>query len=111
MHYLAAFMLCRLGGNESPSAADIENVLASVGIESDFTRMKQLMDCVSGSDITKLMADGFSKMAAVPTGAAAVRPAEAVTTAAAEPAKEAPKKEEVKEESESDEEMGFGLFD
>ncbi|KAF6773796.1 hypothetical protein AHF37_06555 [Paragonimus kellicotti] len=117
MRYLAAYMLCQLGGKERPTATDIENVLSSVGIEHDSARLKQLLDELSGKDVTKLIAEGHSKMASVPMGggapaapaAVAAAPA-AAAAASAEPAKkEAPKKEE--KESESDDDMGFGLFD
>ncbi|KAF5398081.1 Ribosomal protein lateral stalk subunit P2 [Paragonimus heterotremus] len=116
MRYLAAYMLCQLGGKERPTATDIENILSSVGIEHDSARLKQLLDELSGKDVTKLIAEGYSKMASVPMGGgapAATTVAAAPTAAAAAPTepakKEAPKKEE--KESESDDDMGFGLFD
>ncbi|KAF8560949.1 hypothetical protein P879_05366 [Paragonimus westermani] len=128
MRYLAAYMLCQLGGKERPTATDIANVLSSVGIEHDSARLKQvcfthrfdilqLLDELSGKDVTKLIAEGHSKMASVPMGGGAPTSSAAVAAAPAaaaaaptEPAKkEAPEKEE--KESESDDDMGFGLFD
>ena len=42
MRYVAAYLLAALGGNASPSAADIEKVLSSVGIESDKDKLKKV---------------------------------------------------------------------
>lgn len=35
MRYVAAYLLAVLGGNASPSAKDIKNILGSVGIEAE----------------------------------------------------------------------------
>jgi large subunit ribosomal protein LP2 len=35
MKYLAAYCLCVLGGNATPSADDLKGVFAEVGIEAD----------------------------------------------------------------------------
>merc|ERR1711939_91507 len=83
MKHMAAYLLLGLGGNTSPSA----------------------------KDINELIKEGTEKLASVPSGGAvAVAPAAAPAAGGAAPAAEAPaKKEEAKEES--DEDMGFGLFD
>ncbi|KER32909.1 60s Acidic ribosomal protein [Opisthorchis viverrini] len=119
MRYLAAYMLCQLGGKERPTAADIQNVLSSVGIEHESERISKLLSELEGKDITKLIAEGRMKMASVPMGGggapAVATTAAPATAAAGAPAAEAPKKEapkeEKKEESESEDDMGFGLFD
>ncbi|VDP96122.1 unnamed protein product [Echinostoma caproni] len=115
MRYLAAYMLCQLGGKEHPTAADIKSVLSSVGIEHEDSRLDLEL---SGKETAKLIDEGRSKMASVPMGGGGVAAAPAAATAApgapAEApaaAKAAPAKEEKKEESESDADMGFGLFD
>ncbi|KAI9669040.1 MAG: 60S acidic ribosomal protein P2 [Alyxoria varia] len=110
MKHLAAYLLLGVGGNESPSAKDIKNVLSSVGIEADDDRLNQLTSELKGKDMNELINEGLGKLASVPSGGAA--PAAAAAPAAggaAAPAEE--KKEEKKEESESDEDMGMGLFD
>nr|AAW27511.1 unknown [Schistosoma japonicum]CAX78984.1 ribosomal protein, large P2 [Schistosoma japonicum]CAX78985.1 ribosomal protein, large P2 [Schistosoma japonicum]CAX78986.1 ribosomal protein, large P2 [Schistosoma japonicum]CAX78990.1 ribosomal protein, large P2 [Schistosoma japonicum] len=114
MRYLAAFLLCQLGGKEKPTENDIKTVLNSVGIEHDSERLTKLLASLSGKDIPQLIAEGSQKLSSVPTAGAAVSaPSSAPTPAKAEvpKAESKPAKTEVKEESESEEDMGFGLFD
>lgn len=42
MRYVAAYLLAVLGGNTSPSAKDIKNILGSVGIEADDERLNKV---------------------------------------------------------------------
>ncbi|KAK1796507.1 hypothetical protein P4O66_009535 [Electrophorus voltai] len=114
MRYVAAYLLSVLGGNTSPSAKDIKNILGSVGIEADDQRLNKVISELNGKDINEVMNAGLSKLASVPAGGAVAVSASAPSGGA--PAAEAPaaeeKKEEKREESEeSDEDMGFGLFD
>lgn len=51
MKHLAAYLLLVLGGNDSPTAKDIKNVLDSVGIEADDDRIKKLLGEVKGKDL------------------------------------------------------------
>ncbi|PHH62386.1 hypothetical protein CDD81_7182 [Ophiocordyceps australis] len=111
MKHLAAYLLLTLGGNESPSAKDVKEVLSSVGIDADDERLKQLISELKGKSVDELIASGSEKLASIPSGGAGGAPAAAGAAAggaADAPAEEA-KKEEEKEES--DEDMGFGLFD
>ncbi|MCJ1267783.1 60S acidic ribosomal protein P2 [Lobaria immixta] len=111
MKHLAAYLLLGLGGNTSPSASDVKEVLASVGIDADEERLDQLISTLKGKDLQELISEGSSKLASVPSGggggAASSTPAAGggATTEEEKPAE----KEEEKEES--DEDMGFGLFD
>ena len=111
MKHIGAYLLATLGGNASPSAADVTKILSSVGIESDADRLATLISELEGKSIEELIASGSAKLASMPAGGAA--PAAAAPAAggaaAAAPAAESKKKEEVKEESDDD--MGFGLFD
>ncbi|KAM0287767.1 hypothetical protein ACHAQH_000299 [Verticillium albo-atrum] len=110
MKHLAAYLLLGLGGNTSPSAADVKAVLESVGAEADQERLDKLISELEGKDINELIAEGSSKLASVPSGGAGGAAPAAGGAAAAggdAPAEEA--KEEEKEESDDD--MGFGLFD
>lgn len=112
MRYVAAYLLAVLGGNASPSNADIEKILSSVGIEFDGDRIKKIVGDLSGKDIEELIAAGREKLSSMPVGGAAVAAVGAAPAAAgAAPAEE--KKEEKKEEPEEsdDDDMGFGLFD
>ncbi|MCJ1306753.1 60S acidic ribosomal protein P2 [Agyrium rufum] len=113
MKHLAAYLLLGLGGNTSPSASDIKEVLESVGIDADDDRLDKLISELKGKDLAELIAEGSSKLASVPSGggggggAAAAAP-----SGGAAPEAEAPKEAEKEEEKEeSDEDMGFGLFD
>lgn len=54
MKHLAAYLLLGLGGNASPSAADIKSVLESVGIEADEDRLSNLLSELEGKDIQEV---------------------------------------------------------
>ena len=107
MRNLAAYLLLAVGGNTSPSAADIKKILSSVGIETDDERITSLLKELEGKDINELISEGSAKLASVPSGVAA--PVAASGGSAAAPAAAEKAKEEEKEESDDD--MGFGLFD
>ncbi|XP_058444345.1 large ribosomal subunit protein P2 [Malaya genurostris] len=112
MRYVAAYLLAVLGGNASPSNADIEKILSSVGIEADSARVSKVVNELKGKSVEELIASGREKLSSMPAGGAgpAAPGAAAGGAAAAAPAEE--KKEEKKEESESeDDDMGFGLFE
>ncbi|XP_062539502.1 large ribosomal subunit protein P2-like [Armigeres subalbatus] len=112
MRYVAAYLLAVLGGNASPSNADIEKILSSVGIEADSTRVTKVVNELKGKSVEELIASGREKLSSMPAGGAAPAAGAGAPAggAAAAPAEE--KKEEKKEESESeDDDMGFGLFE
>ncbi|WWC72838.1 ribosomal protein P2 [Kwoniella pini CBS 10737] len=112
MKYLASYLLLQIGGNASPSAADVKAHLETVGIEAEQERLDKLISELEGKDINELIAEGSSKLASVPSGGAAPAASSGGAAAAAGGAEAAPaeeKKEEAKEESDDD--MGFGLFD
>ncbi|CAK9169291.1 unnamed protein product [Ilex paraguariensis] len=116
MKVIAAYLLALLGGNTSPSAEDLKDILGSVGAEADDDRLELLLSQVKGKDITELIAAGREKLASVPSGGGGGAIAVAATAgggaAAAAPAAAEPKKEEkVEEKEESDDDMGFSLFD
>ena len=107
MKYLAAYLLLVQGGNASPSASDIKELLASVNIEADDSRISGLLSELEGKNVDELVAEGTTKLASVPTAGAAA--GGAAPAAAGEEAAPAEEKEEAKEESDDD--MGMGLFD
>jgi large subunit ribosomal protein LP2 len=111
MKHLAAYLLLTLGGNASPDADDIKEVLDAVGIEADDDRLEALLSELKGKDINELISAGAEKLASVPSGGAGGAPAAggAASGGAAAAEEKAEEKEEEKEES--DEDMGFGLFD
>merc|ERR1711872_227017 len=106
----AAYLLAVLGGNASPSAADIKAIISSVGIDADNEKLDKVIAELKGKSIDELIAEGSKKLASVPSGGGADAPAAAGGAAPAAAAEE--KKEEKKEEpeEESDDDMGFGLF-
>jgi len=112
MRLIAAYLLLQIGGNASPSAADVKKVLSAVGIEADDERLDKLISELEGKNIDELIAEGSSKLSSVPSGGGGGGVAAAAGGATA-PAAVAEEKEEKKEEEkeESDDDMGFGLFD
>ena len=111
MKHLAAYLLLGLGGNTSPSAADVKSVLEAVGIESDDERLNKLISELEGKDINELIASGSEKLASVPSGGSGGGAAAPAAGGAAAAAEEAPAAAKEEEKEESDEDMGFGLFD
>nr|KAG5696085.1 hypothetical protein BaRGS_020486 [Batillaria attramentaria] len=112
MRYVAAYLLAALGGKNSPSAADVEKILSSVGIEAEADKVKKVVSELSGKDLQELIAEGSKKLASMPAGGAvAAGGAAAPAAGGAAPAAEAKKEEKKEESEESDDDMGFGLFD
>ncbi|XP_043099314.1 ribosomal protein, large P2, like [Puntigrus tetrazona] len=114
MRYVAAYLLASLASKNSPSADDIKKILDSVGIEADDTRMSKVVSELSGKNLEEVIAQGFSKLASVPSGGAVAASSAAAPSAggsAAAPAAEEKKEEKKEESEESEDDMGFGLFD
>ena len=65
MRYIAAYLLLQIGGNSSPSAADVSKVLGSVGVDVDDERLSKLISELKGKDVSELIAEGSSKLASV----------------------------------------------
>jgi large subunit ribosomal protein LP2 len=51
MRHIAAYLLLQIGGNASPSAADVQKVLGAVGIEADDERLEKLISELDGKDV------------------------------------------------------------
>lgn len=78
MRYVAAYLLAVLGGNASPSNADLEKILSSVGVEVDAARVTKIIGELKGKSIEELIAQGREKLSSMPAGggaAAAAAPA------------------------------------
>jgi large subunit ribosomal protein LP2 len=54
MKHLAAYLLLKLGGNDSPSASDVKGVLSSVGIDADDERLDKLIGELKGKDLNEV---------------------------------------------------------
>ncbi|ONK57164.1 uncharacterized protein A4U43_C10F17260 [Asparagus officinalis] len=113
MKVVAAYLLAVLGGNTTPSAEDVKEILGSVGAEAEDDRIELLLSEVKGKDITELIASGREKFASVPSGGGAAMAVSAPAAGGAAPAAaaETKKEEKVEEKEESDDDMGFSLFD
>ncbi|KAE8688723.1 60S acidic ribosomal protein P2-1 [Hibiscus syriacus] len=111
MKVIASYLLAVLGGNLSPSAADLKDIIGSVGADADDDMIELLLSQVKGKDITELIASGREKLASVPSGGGAAVVAAPTSGGNAAPAAEAKKEEKVEEKEESDDDMGFSLFD
>merc|ERR1712223_647464 len=68
MRYVSAYLLCALGGNDSPTTSDIKSVLESVGVGYDEERAKIVVNQCKGKSIAELIASGSEKMASMPAG-------------------------------------------
>merc|ERR1711931_116206 len=68
MRYVSAYLLCALGGNESPTTSDIKAVLESVGVGYDEERAGIVVNQCKGKSIAELIASGSEKMASMPAG-------------------------------------------
>ncbi|KAH7143876.1 60s acidic ribosomal protein-domain-containing protein [Dactylonectria macrodidyma] len=111
MKHLAAYLLLGLGGNTSPSAADVKAVLESVGIEADDERLDKLISELEGKDINELIAQGSEKLASVPSGGGGGGGGGSGAAAGGAADEAAAEEKAESEKEESDEDMGFGLFD
>ncbi|OBZ83591.1 60S acidic ribosomal protein P2 [Choanephora cucurbitarum] len=109
MKHLAAYLLLVAGGNAHPTADDLKKVMGSVGVEVDESRVSALLKAMEGKTAAEAIAEGSSKLASVSAGpvAAAGGAAAAGAAGADAPAEEA----KAEEKEESDDDMGFGLFD
>jgi large subunit ribosomal protein LP2 len=110
MKYLAAYMMLVLAGNQTPSAADVTNVLKSVGVDADAERLNVLLEKLNGKNLEQLVAEGSAKLSAVPSGGARVGGGAAAGGAAAGGAAAPAAKEEEPEEEEDEDLGGGGLF-
>jgi large subunit ribosomal protein LP2 len=54
MRYIAAYLLCQIGGNATPSAEDIKTVLAAGGVETDEERLEMLLSELEGKSIDEV---------------------------------------------------------
>lgn len=77
MRYVAAYLLAVLGGNASPTNADLEKILSSVGIEVDAARVTKIIGELKGKSIDELIAQGREKLSSMPAGGGAVAAAPA----------------------------------
>lgn len=58
MKHLAAYLLLKLGGNDSPSADEVKTALSSVGVEVDSASLTKLMGELEGKDLDEILETG-----------------------------------------------------
>ena len=99
MKHIAAYALLILGGNNAPTAADIEKVLKEAGVKGDADKAAAVVAACAGKEFHTLVAEGVKAMSSFGGGSSA-------PAAAKGPAKAAEKVEEVVKEEEADVDMG-----
>ncbi len=62
MRHIAAYLLLQIGGNASPSAADIKKVLGAVGIEADDERLEKLISELGEKDVNEVRDLSYSRL-------------------------------------------------
>jgi large subunit ribosomal protein LP2 len=75
MKHIAAYVLLVLGGNATPSAEDVTNLLTKIGAEVDETKITTLLSDLEGKDIHELLAKGdadLKSVVGVSSGAAGI---------------------------------------
>jgi large subunit ribosomal protein LP2 len=65
MRHLAAYLLLVLGGNSTPSAEDVTNVIKSAGGEVDEAALTLLMSELEGQSVAELLAKGKESLKSV----------------------------------------------
>merc|ERR1711872_1184365 len=111
MRYVAAALLCSMGEQEI-TAANIEKILSSVGVEADKEKLNVVLNACKGKTTEDLIAQGAPLLTSIGGGGGgAAAPAAAAASGDAAPAAEAKKEEKKEESEEEDDDMGFGLFD
>mmetsp|Transcript_11747 Transcript_11747/g.16823 ORF Transcript_11747/g.16823 Transcript_11747/m.16823 type:complete len:116 (-) Transcript_11747:23-370(-) len=112
MKYLSAYLMCVLGGKESPTAADVKDVLTAGGISCEDELLNKLIENMDGKTANELIAAGMKKFCAGGGGGGGAAVAAAPAAGGGGGGGDAgAKKEEKKEEEEEEEDnMEFDLF-
>merc|ERR1719183_737090 len=102
MKVIAAYVLCVLGGNATPSAADVTKVIEAVGATADEETIGKLIADLADKDFNEVMDKGMDLLKDVSMGGGGGGGGAAPAGGAAEAVVEEAKKEE----EESAEDMG-----
>jgi large subunit ribosomal protein LP2 len=65
MKHIAAYALLVLGGNATPTAEDVTNVITAAGGEVDEEKLAKLIADLEGKDIHELLAKGETDLKSV----------------------------------------------
>lgn len=63
MRHVAAYLLLKIGGNDSPSAADIKTLLGTVSVDVEDARLNQLISELEGKNVEEIVAEGKALLA------------------------------------------------
>jgi len=63
MKHIATYLLLVLGGNKSPSVADVKKALEAVGVECDDDRLSKLINEMDGKSLDEVLAAGKDMLA------------------------------------------------
>ena len=105
---MAAYLLANLS-EKGATPETLKKILTAAGVEPDQAKITTVIDALKGKDLQEVIAAGNTKLASVPSGGASSGGAKAVAGGAAAAAVKEVEPEAEKEESDDD--MGFGLFD
>ena len=95
MRHIAAYALLVLGGNASPSAADVKKVIKEAGATADDSQVDALVAACNGKAFHELVEAGMSSIASSGPAAGAAAAGGAPAAAAKEAVVEAEPEEEV----------------
>ena len=112
MKYLGAYLMAVIGGNASPTEADIKAILEAGGIDFDDKMIKLVIKKMDGKTAHEMIAAGSKKFTACGGGGGgggAAAPAAAAGGAGGGGAAAAKEEKKVEEEEEEDD-MEFDLF-
>ncbi len=116
MKEVAAYLLCVMGGNASPSAADVKKVLEAGGAKVDDSALDTVIAQLGGKDLDALVKEGTTKLSSITVsggggGGGGAAPAGGKGAAPAGGGKPAAAAKAPEPEPEPEEDMGFSLFD
>mmetsp|Transcript_25438 Transcript_25438/g.31342 ORF Transcript_25438/g.31342 Transcript_25438/m.31342 type:complete len:113 (+) Transcript_25438:88-426(+) len=97
MKHVAAYLMLKLGGNDSPSAADVTAALGTVGVEVDSDSLNRLIAELEGKDINEVLEAGKGMLAKFGGGGGGGGGGGAAGGGEAAVEEEAPEEEEVGE--------------
>ena len=65
MKEMAGYLLCKLGGNASPSKDDVTKALSTVGVEVDGDMLDKMLAELAEKDLNEVLAAGKEMLAKV----------------------------------------------
>merc|ERR1719447_872290 len=69
MRHVSAYMLLKMGGNESPSKKDVEDLLSQVGVKVDGPACDEFFKALEGKEFDALMKAGTEALETACAGA------------------------------------------